>query len=214
MRKLALLFTGIMARRRLVLLLGCAKATTTTVGSCCRCVLPLPPRDGIIWYGGLLGGVSWWRIRGGFMYKQGQGERQVQCVNNPEIISGLAFGALWRVSLWMGPSCFHQSNKRSKNRSMNNPAESKKKTLAGHWITSAETDNSQANNKASQVPFVMDQLCVTKVAEQKSSTLQEHLAWNTFRSPKPLFQRQTADPSEVGHIQPCCCVPPVQKQVV
>jgi hypothetical protein len=45
MRKLALLFTGIMARRRLVVLLlaGCGTATTTTAG----CVLPPPPRDGI-----------------------------------------------------------------------------------------------------------------------------------------------------------------------
>ena len=45
MRKLALLFTGIMARRRLVVLLlaGGATATTTTAG----CVLPPPPRDGI-----------------------------------------------------------------------------------------------------------------------------------------------------------------------
>jgi hypothetical protein len=44
MRKLALVFTGIMARRRLVVLLaGCGTATTTTAG----CVLPPPPRDGM-----------------------------------------------------------------------------------------------------------------------------------------------------------------------
>jgi len=45
-RKLALLFTGIVARRRLALLLaGSATATTTTAG--CRCTCALPPRDGI-----------------------------------------------------------------------------------------------------------------------------------------------------------------------
>jgi hypothetical protein len=67
------------------------------------------------------------------------------------------------------------------------------------------------------------QLRATKAAEHETSIfqVQEHLGWISFRSPARLVQLQSPSFSgrpqthpDVGHIQPCCCLPPVQKQVV